>query len=96
VQRKAVITVSSDFVAARTVVATEMLGTVARAVGQQLADLFPVRLQPLPFDAGTFTSRMVWHERFQRDTGHIWLRKRVEAKYRRWMQGFQAPQRRHP
>jgi DNA-binding transcriptional LysR family regulator len=86
IRRNAVITVSSDFVAARTVVATDALGTVTRAVGQQLADLFPVRLQPLPFDAGSFTSRMIWHERFQRDAGHVWLRKLVEAEYRRWVQ----------
>lgn len=48
--------------------------------------LFPVKQHPLPFDAGTFRSRMIWHERFQRDTSHIWVRKRVEEAFARWAQ----------
>ena len=84
VRRDAVITVSSDFAAARIVAATDALGTVAYATGRQLASLFPVKQHPLPFDAGTFRSRMIWHERFQRDTSHIWVRKRVEEAFTRW------------
>lgn len=84
IQRHAAITVSSDFVAARTVVQTDAFCTVTQAVGRQLATLFPVKLQPLPFDAGVFTARMIWHERLQRDASNVWLRKLVEAAYREW------------
>ncbi|MFT3721871.1 LysR family transcriptional regulator [Pseudorhodoferax sp.] len=90
IRRNAVIIVSSDFVAARTVVETDALCTVAQAVGQRMAALFPVRLQPLPFDAGLFPVRMIWHERLQHDASHIWLRSMVEAAYRDWVQGRPA------
>lgn len=84
IQRNVVTTVSSDFVAAKTVIATDALCTVTQAVGRQLAAMFAVKLQPLPFDAGLFTSRMIWHERLQRDASHIWLRQLVERAYRGW------------
>ncbi|MFT3721870.1 LysR family transcriptional regulator [Pseudorhodoferax sp.] len=84
IQRNAAITVSSDFVAAQAVAETDAICTVTRAAGRKLAALFPVRLQPLPFDAGVFTARMIWHERSQRDASNIWLRKLVEAAYHAW------------
>jgi hypothetical protein len=31
----------------------------------------------LPFDAGTFEVKMVWHERFQHDPAHEWLRRTI-------------------
>jgi LysR family transcriptional regulator, mexEF-oprN operon transcriptional activator len=84
IHRNAVASVSSDFVAAQTVVKTDAICTVGEPAGRLLTTLFPVRLQPVPFDVGTLTSRMIWHERFQRDASHIWLRKLVETAYRNW------------
>lgn len=96
IRRNVVVTVSSDFVAARTVAQTDALCTVTQSGGEQLAALFPVRLHPLPFDAGVFTARMIWHERLQRDASHIWLRKLVEAAYHRWVQNPRPFQRHGP
>lgn len=90
IRRNAVVTVSSDFVAARTVAQTDALCTLPLSSAKELANLFPVRLHPLPFDAGVFTARMIWHERFQRDASHIWLRKLVEQAYKRLMPGSEA------
>ena len=47
-----------------------------------LAALYAVQPKGLPFDLGQLPTRMIWHERFQRDARHIWLRKHVEAAYR--------------
>lgn len=85
IHRNAVASVSSDFVAAQTVVKTDAICTVGEPAGRQLTALFPVRLHPVPFEVGTLTSRMIWHERFQRDASHIWLRKLVETAYRNWV-----------
>ncbi|AUL13918.1 LysR substrate-binding domain-containing protein [Bordetella bronchiseptica] len=87
IERNTMITVSSDFVAAATVVQTDALCTVARAVARQLAAFLPVRIQPLPFDVGTLATRMIWHERYQHDASHIWLRKLVRTAYRNWDAG---------
>ena len=85
IHRNAVASVSSDFVAAQTVVKTDAICTLSEAAGRQLAALFPVQLQPLPFELGTLTARMIWHERLQRDASHIWLRRLVETAYRNWV-----------
>lgn len=90
IRRNAVVTVSSDFVAARTVAQTDALCTLPLSSALQLVKLFPLCLHPLPFDAGVFTARMIWHERFQGDASHIWLRKLMENAYRDWVQQMQA------
>lgn len=90
IHRNAVVTVSSDFVAAQTVVKTDAICTVGEPAGQQLAALFPVQIQALPFEVGTLATRMIWHERFQGDASHIWLRKLVEVAYRNWTQAAEA------
>ncbi|MFT3721884.1 LysR family transcriptional regulator [Pseudorhodoferax sp.] len=90
IRRNTVVSVSSDFVAARTVAQTDALCTLPLSSGQPLTKLFPLRLHPLPFDAGVFTARMIWHERFQSDASHIWLRKLVEKAYKGWVQEAQA------
>ncbi|AOI94100.1 LysR family transcriptional regulator [Burkholderia pseudomultivorans] len=84
IHRNAVATVSSDFVAAQTIVKTDAICTVGEPAGRQLAALFPVKLLPVPFNVGTLTARMIWHQRFQRDASHIWLRKLIETAYRNW------------
>lgn len=82
IQRSVALTVSNDFVAARAVAETDLLCTVSVAVSRQLAALYAVQPKGLPFDLGQLPTRMIWHERFQRDARHIWLRKHVEAAYR--------------
>jgi LysR family transcriptional regulator, mexEF-oprN operon transcriptional activator len=84
IHRNAVAIVSSDFVATQTVVRTDAICTMGEPAGRQLATLFPVRLLPAPFEVGVITARMIWHERFQRDASHIWLRALVETAYRNW------------
>lgn len=93
IQRNVVIRVSNDFVAAQSLIRTDALCTVGEAVGRQLAGLFPVKAHPLPFDVGPITTRMIWHERFQDDAGHIWLRKLVRRTYREWAETSRSTER---
>ncbi|MGE4238961.1 LysR family transcriptional regulator [Ramlibacter sp.] len=82
IHRSIALTVANDFVAARVVADTDLICTVTVPVGRQLAALFPVGLQPPPVELGRMSSRLIWHERFQRDASHMWLRKIVENVYR--------------
>jgi LysR family transcriptional regulator, mexEF-oprN operon transcriptional activator len=90
IHRNAVVTVASDFVAAQTVVKTDAICTVGEPAARELAALFPVRVQALPFEVGTLATRMIWHERLQGDASHIWLRKLVEVAYRNWVHGAET------
>jgi hypothetical protein len=45
--------------------------------------VFPVKVLPLPIDLGRAESRLLWHERYQKDPAHIWLRTLVERSMRR-------------
>ncbi|MES2999509.1 MAG: LysR family transcriptional regulator [Pseudomonadota bacterium] len=82
IHRNVALSVSNDFVAARAVAEADLICTASRHVGVQLAALFPIQIQPLPFEAGKLVTRMLWHERFQQDPGHVWLRSMVEKTYR--------------
>lgn len=82
IHRSVALSVSNDFVAARAVAETDLICTASVTVGRQLAALYAIRLQALPFDLGLLPTRMIWHERFQRDARHVWLRQQVEAAYR--------------
>jgi DNA-binding transcriptional LysR family regulator len=55
----------------------DLLMTAPRLIVQELADLWPIQVAALPFDAGTFEVKMVWHERFQHDPAHEWLRRTI-------------------
>jgi len=82
IHRSVALSVSNDFVAGRAVAETDLVCTASVPVGRQLAALFPVLLQALPFKLEPLATRMIWHERFQRDARHRWLRQQVEAAYR--------------
>ncbi|MES2999528.1 MAG: hypothetical protein V4787_02470 [Pseudomonadota bacterium] len=68
--------------AARAVAEADLICTASRHVGQRLAALFPIQVQPLPFEAGKLVTRMLWHERLQKDPSHVWMRNLVEKTYR--------------
>ncbi|MGE4238889.1 LysR family transcriptional regulator [Ramlibacter sp.] len=77
--RDVVLRVDNHFAAAQAVSDADLICTVPNVVmAHKLASLFPVKLVPLPFEFGRFTSRLLWHERYQKDPGHIWLRTATE------------------
>lgn len=87
IHRRIAVTASSDLISGRAVVEADLVSTVALPVGRQLAQLFPVRLVPVPVELNGLGTRLLWHERFQKDASHVWLRKLVESVYRREISG---------
>lgn len=58
----------------RIVSSTELLACVPSSLARALAARGAVRAVPLPFDIAPLDISQFWHERFQRDDGHHWLR----------------------
>ena len=82
IHRHVVLTLANHFAACAAVERADLLFTVPHHVAEHLAKLFQLRVHPMPVDLGTVVTRIVWHERFHHDSGHVWLRKRVERIYR--------------
>jgi DNA-binding transcriptional LysR family regulator len=68
------------FLAAPMVVATsDLVLTAPRRLGEVFARHFDLQLHEPPVDLQPFTVVQVWHQRFDADPGHRWLRERVHA-----------------
>lgn len=75
VERRVVLRVPSFLGVARIVAQTEFLVIVPRQIGQALAEQEQVKVLEPPFQLPTYRVKQHWHERFNLDTGNIWLRK---------------------
>jgi DNA-binding transcriptional LysR family regulator len=66
------------FLAAPLVVAqSELVLTAPRRLGEVFARHFGVELYEPPVELQPFTVEQLWHERYEADPGHQWLRQRV-------------------
>jgi DNA-binding transcriptional LysR family regulator len=84
VHRSIALSVDNHFVAAKVVAETDLICTVPITfMAEKLVSLFPVKVVAMPFDLGTAVSRLLWHQRYQRDPSHIWFRKTVERSVRK-------------
>lgn len=83
VHRNISMSVGNHFSAAHVVAKSDLICTVPNSVMvENLALMFPVKLQALPFPFGRLVSRLLWHTRYQNDPAHIWLRSTVEKSVR--------------
>lgn len=68
------------FLAAPMVVAgSDLVLTAPRRLGEVFARHFDLELHDPPMDLPSFTVEALWHERFDADPAHVWLRERVRA-----------------
>lgn len=68
------------FLAAPVVVAgSDLVLTAPRRVGEAFARHFDLELYEPPLALPSFTVEQLWHERFDADPAHAWLRERVRA-----------------
>lgn len=51
--------------------------TVPSHIARHLAVRYGAEVAPLPFDVPSFRYGLIWHERFKRDSAHIWLRNQL-------------------
>ena len=63
------------FVAALALVAqTDLVLTIPFGLARACADHYELTILPLPVEQECFTYSIIWHERHQKDSGHIWFR----------------------
>lgn len=68
------------FLAAPMVVArSDLVLTAPRRLGELFSRHFPLALHEPPVELRPFTLEQIWHERYEADPGHRWLRVRVRA-----------------
>lgn len=73
------------FLAAPVMVASsDMILTTAALVASHFAGHYPLQILTPPVELAPFTIDVVWHERFERDPAHTWLRGQVAAALRSW------------
>lgn len=66
------------FVAALALVAqSDLVLTVPFGLAQSCAKHYQLKIIPFPMQQNGFTYSVVWHERYMKDAGHIWLRQLV-------------------
>ena len=54
---------------------SDLLCTMPEAVARVLADAFGLVLRPLPLPVALSRMSMIWHNRYDRQPGHLWLRR---------------------
>lgn len=68
------------FLAAPMVVArSDLVLTAPRRLGEVFARHFPLQVYEPPVELQPFTLEQTWHERYDADPGHRWLRERVRS-----------------
>jgi DNA-binding transcriptional LysR family regulator len=68
------------FMAAPLIVAkTDLLLTGPSMLLRYFAELVPIQVLPPPIDLPTYPEQAYWHERFDEDPGHAWLRGLVKT-----------------
>jgi len=68
------------FLAAPLVVAgSDLVLTCPRRIAQAFAQQFDLDVHEPPVELSSFTVDQVWHERYDADPAHVWLRERVRA-----------------
>ncbi len=92
IHRSIALSVHNYFVAARVVAESDLICTVPNVfMGQKLAAMFPVVLVPMPVKLGSFITRLLWHNRYHADPGHVWLRRTFEASVRKTIKWLPSP-----
>jgi DNA-binding transcriptional LysR family regulator len=59
------------------VTGTDRIATIQTRLARTFAATHPIKVLALPVRLPTFEEAMVWHERFDGDEGHAWLRERM-------------------
>jgi DNA-binding transcriptional LysR family regulator len=63
-------------VAIEIVARTDYLAVIPERIARQARHVRPIRVLPMPIDAGRFSLALYWHARTDQDPLHAWLRDR--------------------
>ncbi|EPC02642.1 hypothetical protein L861_09875 [Litchfieldella anticariensis FP35 = DSM 16096] len=56
---------------------SDLLLCIPGCLAASVADCWPLAVRSLPLEVAPFSYWLVWHERYQADAGHVWLRDRL-------------------
>lgn len=73
-QRRVALRVPHFLVAPMVVARSDLLLTAPANLAAEIAAHYPLQLLPAPLELASFTLQLVWHERFDDDPAHRWLR----------------------
>jgi DNA-binding transcriptional LysR family regulator len=72
--RRVALQLAHSFGLDRIVASSDLIACIPSSLARALAERGGMRAVPLPFDMPPLDISQFWHERFQRDDGHHWLR----------------------
>lgn len=78
-QRRVALRIRYFLAAPMVVASSDLVLTAPRRLGEAFARHFALEIHEPPVALDSFTVEQVWHERFDADPGHRWLRERVHA-----------------
>lgn len=74
--------VSSMPTVSAVVQSSDMIASASRGIATLLTKQFGIEIHPIPIVVPPLPITMVWHEQFEMDPGHIWLRERISSIFR--------------
>ena len=94
-QRRVVLRMRYFMAAPLLVAKSDLLITAPGMLIRYFANLLPLQILTPPFALPTYPEEMYWHERFDRDPAHAWLRERFHAIARGLGTGTEPERRRY-
>lgn len=85
-ERRVALSIPNLSSAPMVVACSDLIFTAPRRCAQAWRQLLPIRIYESPLELPRFSIAMIWHERFQQDPAHRWLRE----KLRRLARGSEA------
>jgi DNA-binding transcriptional LysR family regulator len=82
-QRTVAATLSSYMVCPYVIAASDLIGTMPQSVAKALARTAGLALLDVPLKLPALSVSLYWHERYQDDAGHAWLRQYVAERVAR-------------
>ncbi|MBS0247317.1 MAG: LysR family transcriptional regulator [Proteobacteria bacterium] len=79
--RRALMTVTNFTAVPQLLNATDMIGVFTKLAADVFHKSAGLAKRPVPIDVGGIATTMVWHNRYDRDRKHLWLRDQVKTVY---------------
>jgi len=61
------------------VASSDLIASTSLRIARLLSRQHAIEIHPLPFQMPPLAITMVWHEHFEADSGHIWMREKVRS-----------------